>query len=100
MTRECFADWLRAHRTHEDLVSETETLFRESCPRMPAQMRADLHLFLDDRSDRALAGCLALNVDPHAFDDFIDWCRDRASEPRDPHVRFGVSERDLREDVL
>jgi hypothetical protein len=95
MTRSNFADWLSRRLTHAELAAEVERLFREKGPRLPAQMRTDLPYFIEDRSDRALAECLAMNGNSAEDSEFVRWCRDLADELRDPYACRGVGRDDF-----
>ena len=93
--RSCFAEWLASHHTHEELASAVEGAFREKGPALPRQVRLDLRGFIEDRSTRALAECLAMNDDPSAHEGFAEWRRECAEESCDPYATFGVRRSDF-----
>jgi len=89
------AEWLSWNLTREELAAEVEKLFREQGPVLPRQMRLDLRCFLEDRSRKALARCLAMNEEPSRRRDFVDWCREIAAEGDNPYERLGLSQDDF-----
>ncbi|KPJ55754.1 MAG: hypothetical protein AMS16_03705 [Planctomycetes bacterium DG_58] len=87
---EVLAEWLERELTHAELAEEVERLFLRDGPALSRRFRLDLRRFLQDRSSRALAECLALNEGPAERPAFVAWCGEMAVETGDPHRYFGV----------
>jgi hypothetical protein len=89
------AEWLSWNLSREELAAEAEQLFCERGPALPRQMRLDLRCFLEDRSAKALAQCLAMNEEPSRRREFVDWCAEIAAEGEDPYARLGLRHEDF-----
>ena len=94
MSVDVFAEWLAWNLTEERLAAEVEKLFFDRDLAMPRQMRADLRCFLEDRSPKTLARCLAMNEDARRRHEFVEWCREVLAEGADPYERLGLRRRD------
>jgi len=92
---EVLTDWLTSRLSHAELVAEVVRLFRRRGPGLPRPLWEDLRDFLEDRSTRVLARCLAINEGVTAREDFVTWCLDRSAETDDAHARLGVRSADF-----
>lgn len=92
---EVLAEWLSWRLSHADLVTEVERLLGEQGPAFPRSLRKDFRWFLEDRSSKVLAECLAMNESPEARANFVSWCQEVAAESADPYRTFGVRRRDF-----
>ena len=87
---EVLAEWLERELTHAELAEEVERLFLRDGPALSRRIRLDLRRFLQDRSSRTLAECLAMNEEPAGRAAFVAWCREMTVEVDESYRYFGV----------
>jgi hypothetical protein len=75
-TRDLYAEWLKHHRSHDELVAHAARIIDERGPAMPRRLRRDLAEFIRERSDEDLAHLVARNDDPRDDDPFMTWVRE------------------------